>query len=84
MAHGVRAPLTRAARSQGRGAASQEEAERRTAGDQGTSEAAVEGPMERGDEAEDHKEHDDDDEESQSRDESLSSSREPSEDEKQS
>ncbi len=80
MAHGVPALSTRAARSRGRGAASQGEAERRTVGDQGTSKAAVEGPMQRGDEAEEHKEHDDDDKESQSGDESSSSSGEPSDD----
>ncbi len=80
MARSVPAPSTRAVRPQGRGAAPQEEAERQTAGDQGTSEAAVEGPMERGNEAKDHTEHDDDDEESRSGDESSSSSREPSDD----
>ncbi len=82
MARGAPALSTRVARSRGRGAASHEEAEGQTAGDQGTREAAVEGPMERGDEAEDHKEQDEDDEESQSRDESSSSSGEPSKDDK--
>ncbi len=83
MARSVPAPSTRVARSRGRGAASQGEAERRTVGDQGTSKAAVEGPMERGDEAKDHKEQDDDNDESRSGDESSSSSGEPSEDDRQ-
>ncbi len=66
----------------GRGAASQEEAEGQTAGDQGTKESAVEGPMERGDEAKDHEEQYDDNDESPSGDESSSSSGEPSKDDK--
>ncbi len=83
MARSVPAPSTRAVRPPGRGAAPQEEAERRTAGDQGTSVAAVQGLVMRGDEDKDHEDHDDDNEESQSAEGSSSSSGEPSEDEKQ-
>ncbi len=64
MAHSVPAPSTRAARPRGRGAASQEEGEGWTAGDQGINEAAMEGPMERGDKAEEQDEEEDEDEES--------------------
>ncbi len=77
------APSTRAARPRGRGSASQGDAEGRTAGDQGTSEAAVHGPMQRGDEDEDHQDHDDDEDKSRSGDESSSSSGEASGDDKQ-
>ncbi len=56
------APLTKAIRTQGRGAASQEEAGGWTAGDQGISKAAVIGPRERGEvEEQQDKEKDDED-----------------------
>ncbi len=83
MVRSVPAPLNTVARSRGRGATSQEEAEARTAGDQGTSKAAMEGPMENWDEAEEQDDEEDEDKDSQSGDESSSSSGEPSKDEKQ-
>ncbi len=71
MARSVPAPSTRVARPQGRGAASQEEAEGWTARDQGTSKAAMEGPAERWDEAEEQEEEEDEDKESGSSDDML-------------
>ncbi len=70
MARSVPAP------SQGRGATTQEEAEGRTAGDQETNKAAVQGPAERGDEEEEE----DNDEDSPSSDKSDSSSGDQSKD----
>ncbi len=83
MALGVPALSTRAARSRGRGAAPQGEAGGRTAGDQGTSVAAMQGPMARGEEHEDHEGQDDDNDKSRSGDESSSSSGDPSDDDKE-
>ncbi len=79
MAQSVPAPSTRVAHSQGRGAASQEEAERQTAGDQVASKAAMEGPMEKGDEAEEQDEEEDNNN-SRSGNKSSSSSGEQSKD----
>ncbi len=75
------APLTRVVCSWGRGARTQEEAEGRTAGNQGANEAAVEGPAERGDKADEQKEEADNNEDSPSSNESDSSSGEQSKDE---
>ncbi len=80
MAHSVPAPPTRVARSWGRGAASQEEAEGQTAKDQGTSKEAMEGPTERGDKAEEQDEEEDEDKDSCCSDNSSNSCGEHSKD----
>ena len=78
MARNVSALQTGGARTRGRGAARQGEAEGRTVRDQGTDVAAVEGPVRRGEEAE-GQDHDDDDEDSNDDDASSSSDGEGSE-----
>ncbi len=72
MACSVPALSTRAPRSRGRGAAAQGDTEGRPAGDQGTNEAAVEGPEERGDE--DHEEGEEEEDEDSCNDDDDSSS----------
>ncbi len=72
MARTAPAPPTKAVRTWGRGAASQEEVEGWTARDQGASEAAMIGPRERGEGEEQQQEEEDDEDED--KEESLRSS----------